>query len=139
MSPRNILFHALFILNSLKLVNDGHSVADHFWHTDTQEQFATVLRKGPIDKSWHGLNPVLIWGQGSVCIYSNTLIVLNNMRMIKRTVSGTNCVRGKFFYFAGREKRRSGVCCRELCYSCCCLALMESWSHHLILENVLRF
>lgn len=30
--PKNLLHHALFVLNSLNLDAHGKSTADHFWH-----------------------------------------------------------------------------------------------------------
>nr|KAF6462305.1 hypothetical protein HJG59_011339 [Molossus molossus] len=72
-SPRNILSHALFILNFLNLDTDGQSAANRFWHTETKKQFASVLWKDLLTNSWHGPDPVLIWGRGSVCIYSKKM------------------------------------------------------------------
>uniref|UniRef100_A0A8I5N501 Uncharacterized protein n=1 Tax=Papio anubis TaxID=9555 RepID=A0A8I5N501_PAPAN len=69
-TPRNILNHALFILNFLNLDSHGKSAADRFWHPESQKQFAMVKWKDPLDNSWHGPDPVLIWGRGSVCIFS---------------------------------------------------------------------
>ena len=69
-SPRNILHHALFILNFLNLDSQGQSAADRFWHTDTQHQFASALWRDPMTNVWQGPDPILIWGRGSVCIYS---------------------------------------------------------------------
>ena len=72
-SPRNILSHSLFILNFLNLDASGQSAATRFWHTETQKQFASVLWRDPLTNSWHGPDPVLIWGRGSVCIYSKEM------------------------------------------------------------------
>lgn len=72
-SPRNILHHALFILNFLSLDSTGQSAAQRFWHANTQKQFAQVKWKDPLTNSWHGPDPVLIWGRGSVCVYSKDM------------------------------------------------------------------
>ncbi|ADC33201.1 pol protein, partial [Simian retrovirus 4] len=69
-TPRNILNHALFILNFLNLDDQGKSAADRFWHSDPKKQLAMVKWKDPLDNSWNGPDPVLIWGRGSVCVYS---------------------------------------------------------------------
>ncbi|BBG56792.1 pol protein [Simian retrovirus 5] len=71
-TPRNILNHALFILNFLNLDDQNKSAADRFWHRDPKKQFAMVKWKDPLDNTWHGPDPVLIWGRGSVCVYSQT-------------------------------------------------------------------
>lgn len=62
---RNILLHALFILNFLTLDASGRSAASHFWHTQTQTRFASVLWRDPLTNSWNGPDPVLIWGRGT--------------------------------------------------------------------------
>lgn len=69
-SPRNVLSHALFILNFLSLDVAGRSAASRFWHTQTKTQFASVMWRDPLTNAWHGPDPVLIWGRGSACIYS---------------------------------------------------------------------
>lgn len=71
-TPRNILNHALFILNFLNLDDQGKSAADRFWHNDPAKQTAMVKWRDPLDNKWHGPDPVLIWGRGSVCIFSQT-------------------------------------------------------------------
>ena len=47
----------------------GKSAADRFWHPESQKHFSMVKWKDPLDGSWHGPDPVLIWGRGSVCIF----------------------------------------------------------------------
>lgn len=69
-SPRNILNHALLIINFLSLDQNNRSAADRFWHPSTASSFATALWKDPLTNQWHGPDPVLIWGRGSACIYS---------------------------------------------------------------------
>jgi hypothetical protein len=39
---------------------------------DTKKNFATVLWKDPLTRTWNGPDPVLIWERGSLCIYSQT-------------------------------------------------------------------
>jgi hypothetical protein len=36
------------------------SAADRFWHYDTKKNFATVLWKDPLTRTWNGPDPVLI-------------------------------------------------------------------------------
>ncbi|QTI96652.1 pol [Prosimian retrovirus 1] len=69
-TPRNLLNHTLFILNFLTLDAHGKSAADCFWHPETHTRVALVKWKDPMDNSWHGPDPVLIWGRGSVCVFS---------------------------------------------------------------------
>ncbi|AAA47732.1 pol protein, partial [Simian retrovirus 1] len=71
-TPRNILNHALFILNFLNLDDQNHSAADRFWHSNPRKQFAMVKWKDPLDNTWPWPDPVIIWGRGSVCVYSQT-------------------------------------------------------------------
>lgn len=68
-SPRNILNHALFVLNFLQLDSNGKSAADRLWHQETKNQYAKVMWKDPLTSKWHGPDPVLIWGRGSACVY----------------------------------------------------------------------
>ena len=68
-SPRNKLAHALFVLNFLRLDNDGRSAADRHWHSGSKHSHATVIWKDPLTSQWEGPDPVLIWGHGSACIY----------------------------------------------------------------------
>lgn len=72
-SPRNLISHALLILNFLNLDANGSSAATRFWQTETKKQFTSVMWKDPLNNSWHGPDPVLIWGRGSVCIYSKEM------------------------------------------------------------------
>uniref|UniRef100_A0A8I3W4Z0 Uncharacterized protein n=1 Tax=Callithrix jacchus TaxID=9483 RepID=A0A8I3W4Z0_CALJA len=69
-SPRNLMAHSLFILNFLTLDKNGHSAAERHWQSETQTKFTSVIWKDPMTGSWHGPDPVLIWGRGSVCVYA---------------------------------------------------------------------
>uniref|UniRef100_A0A8I3WZI5 RNA-directed DNA polymerase n=1 Tax=Callithrix jacchus TaxID=9483 RepID=A0A8I3WZI5_CALJA len=69
-SPRNLIAHSLFILNFLTLDKNGHSAAERHWQLETQMKFASMMWKDPMTGSWHGPDPVLIWGRGSVCVYA---------------------------------------------------------------------
>jgi hypothetical protein len=62
------------------------SAADRFWHSDTKKNFATILWKDPLTRTWNGSDPVLSWGRGSVCIYSQTADVTRWLpgRLIKQ-------------------------------------------------------
>lgn len=68
-SPKNVIAHALFVLNFLNLDNNGKSAADRLWHPATADNYAMVLWRDPLTNQWSGPDPVLIWGRGSVCIF----------------------------------------------------------------------
>lgn len=70
-SPKNVVAHALFILNFLQLDHNSKTAADRLWHPTTADNFASVLWRDPITNRWSGPDPVLIWGRGSVCIFDN--------------------------------------------------------------------
>lgn len=71
-SPHTVLNHTLFILNFLNVDARGRSAADRFWHPSTQQDYAQVRWRDPLDNQWHGPDPVLIWGRGHVCVYSQS-------------------------------------------------------------------
>lgn len=48
----------------------GRSAADRLWHPTTQHDYAYVKWRDPLDNNWRGPDPVLIWGRGHVCVYS---------------------------------------------------------------------
>lgn len=68
-SPKNIVAHALFILNFLTLDKNEKSAADRHWHPTTSNNYASALWRDPLTNEWSGPDPVLIWGRGSVCIF----------------------------------------------------------------------
>lgn len=47
-TPKNILAHALFILNILNLDSSGKSAADHHWHTTTSSMHALARWRDPL-------------------------------------------------------------------------------------------
>lgn len=61
--PRNIVAHALFIINFLTLDQEGKSAASQFWQRDPKSD-VTVMWGYPLHNSWHSLDPVLTWGRG---------------------------------------------------------------------------
>ncbi|XP_058145900.2 uncharacterized protein [Dasypus novemcinctus] len=67
--PRDLLHHALFVLNFLTLDIDGQSATDRHWHPASRTQQATVMWRDPLTSQWNGPDPVNIWGRGSTCIY----------------------------------------------------------------------
>lgn len=67
-SPHDRLNHALFVLNFLTLDNNNHSAADRHWHPSPDTAPPMVMWRDPLTSSWHGPDPVLIWGRGSACI-----------------------------------------------------------------------
>jgi hypothetical protein len=48
----------------------GQSAADHHLHPVTSSSYAMVKWQEPLTNMWNGPDPVLIWGRGSVCIFS---------------------------------------------------------------------
>ena len=48
----------------------GQSAADRHWHPVTSNSYASVKWKDPLTSEWKGPDPVLIWGRGSVCVFS---------------------------------------------------------------------
>jgi hypothetical protein len=41
-----------------------------FWHPVTSSSYAMVKWCDPFANEWKGPDPVLIWGRGSVCVFS---------------------------------------------------------------------
>ena len=48
----------------------GQSAADRCWHPVTSNSYALIKWKDPLTDEWKGPDPVLIWGRGSVCVFS---------------------------------------------------------------------
>lgn len=69
-SPKAHLAFALFALNFLQTDAKGQSAADRHWHPATSSSYALVKWRDPLTNKWNGPDPVLIWGRGSVCIFS---------------------------------------------------------------------
>ena len=44
---------------------------DCHWHPDTSSSYAMVKWWDPLTNMWNGPDPVLIWGRGSVCVFSH--------------------------------------------------------------------
>ena len=59
-SPKAHLTFVLFVLNFLQTDVKGQYAADCHWHPVTSTSYAMV--------KWQ--DPVLIWGRGSVCVFS---------------------------------------------------------------------
>ena len=61
-----------FILIFLKKNLDmhGHSTAEHFCHPNTSTTYTSVKWKDPMTGQWHGQDPVLVWGQGHIWVFS---------------------------------------------------------------------
>lgn len=68
-TPQNLLAHALFILNFLRLDAEGHSAAQRFWDAQGPWPKALVRWKDPLTGTWNGPDPVLIWRRGHVCVF----------------------------------------------------------------------
>jgi hypothetical protein len=49
---------------------NGQSVVDCHWHPVTSSSYAMVKWQDPLTNEWKGPDPVLIWGRGSVCAFS---------------------------------------------------------------------
>jgi hypothetical protein len=70
-SPKAHLAFALFVLNFLHQTDvKGQSAANHHWHPVTSSSYAMVKWQDPLTKEWKGPDLVLIWGRGSVCVFS---------------------------------------------------------------------
>ena len=48
----------------------GQSTVDHQRHPVTSSSYAMVKWQDPLTNMWNGPDPVLIWGRGSVCVFS---------------------------------------------------------------------
>ena len=48
----------------------GQSAVDRHWHPVTSSSYAMVKWQDPLTNEWKGPDPVLIWGRGSVCVFS---------------------------------------------------------------------
>ena len=59
-----------FILNFLQTDVKGQSAADRHWHPVTSSSYAMVKWQDPLTNEWKGPDPVLTWGRGSVCVFS---------------------------------------------------------------------
>ena len=59
-NQKNLLNHALFVLNFLTLDNEGRSAADRLWHPSTSQNYAQAIWKDPLTNKWQGPDPVLI-------------------------------------------------------------------------------
>ena len=69
-SPKAHLAFALFVLNFLQTDVKGQSAVDRHWHPVTSSSYAMVKWRDPLTNEWKGPDPVLIWGRGSVCVFS---------------------------------------------------------------------
>ena len=48
----------------------GQSAVDRHWHPVISSSYAMVKRRDPLANEWKGPDPVLIWGGGSVSVFS---------------------------------------------------------------------
>ena len=69
-SPKAHLAFALFVLNFLQTDVKGQSAVDRHWHPVTSSLYAMVKWQDPLTNEWKGPDPVLIWGRGLVCVFS---------------------------------------------------------------------
>ena len=69
-SPKVYLAFVLFVLNFLQTDAKGQSAADCHWGPVTCSPYAMVKWQDPLTNTWNGPDPVLIWGRGSVCVFS---------------------------------------------------------------------
>ena len=69
-SPKAGLAFVLFVLNFLQADAKVRSAAEHHWHPVTSNSYAVVKWQDPLTNTWNGPDPVLIWGRGSICIFS---------------------------------------------------------------------
>jgi hypothetical protein len=68
-SPKAHLAFVVFFLNFLQTEVKGQSAADRHWHPVTSSSYAMVKWQDPLTNTWNGLDPVLIWGRGSVFVF----------------------------------------------------------------------
>lgn len=68
-NAKTLLNHALFVLNFLTYDSAGKTAADRLWHPSTADNYAQAMWRDPMTNTWHGPDPVLIWGKGHACIY----------------------------------------------------------------------
>jgi transposase InsO family protein len=69
-SPKVHLAFVLFVLNFLQTDVKGQSAADRHWHPVTSSSYGMVKWWDLLTNIWNGPDPVLIWGRGSVCVFS---------------------------------------------------------------------
>lgn len=67
-SPRKLLAHALFIINHLRVDEQGLTAMDRHWKPPTQKNLGHARWKDPATNIWHGPDPLLYWGRGYACI-----------------------------------------------------------------------
>lgn len=60
----------MFTLNFLNTDVHELSAADRLWHNGTKTTFAKAKWKDPSNGTWKGPDPILIWGRGHVCVFS---------------------------------------------------------------------
>ena len=69
-TPHIALNHALFMLNFLNTVVHEWSAVDRLWHNSIKTTFAKARWKDPCTEIWKEPDPILIWGRGHVCVFS---------------------------------------------------------------------
>ena len=69
-SPKAHLAFTLFVLNFFQTDVKVQSAVDRHWHPVTSSSYAMVKWRDPLTNSWNSPDPVLIWGRGSVCVFS---------------------------------------------------------------------
>lgn len=57
---KNLINHALFVLNYLVMDKDWKTAADCLWHPHNSYDYAPVLWKDPLTSQWYGPDQVLI-------------------------------------------------------------------------------
>lgn len=67
-TPREHLSFILYILNFLTVDAQYHTAADRHWRPDSSGM-PHVKWKNLSDGTWHGPDPVLMWGRGAVCVF----------------------------------------------------------------------
>ena len=68
-SPRDKLNIILFILNFLTLDKNGRSAAERHDQQSNPKHLPKVLWKDVLEGTWKGLDPVIIWTRGLVCVF----------------------------------------------------------------------
>jgi hypothetical protein len=68
-SPATQINKALFTLNFLNCFESAFTPAEKHWEHCNKQHLPQVLWKDVMTGAWHGLSPVLLWGQSHVCIF----------------------------------------------------------------------
>jgi hypothetical protein len=69
-SPATQINKGLFTLKFLNCSESGFTPAEKHWEQCNKQNLPQVLWKGVMIGAWQGLSPVLLWGRGHACVFS---------------------------------------------------------------------